>query len=262
MKFKQTVRSVNKRTRRANVILLHGWAMDNRCWDGCLQELSRFCRCRRIELPGHGYSATNRSPLRPEQFTDYLHANTPGGSVWVGWSLGGAFAQRLASRHPRHVKRLICVSASLRFLSAEDWPHGMPSDEFSAFAALFDNQPEQARRRFLRLLYAKNMKQPARLRLQTIIKPFKDKDKLRPGLDCLAQHDARNALSAYRERVYFIGGAHDRIVSAASLHSSRRLVQHGRTFILPEAGHAMMISHPQRLAKILLSCIHDHDVHQ
>lgn len=138
----------------------------------------------------------------------------------------------------------------------------MPTDEFSAFAALFDSQPEQAMRRFLKLLYTKDMKQSDKLRLQTMIKPFKDKDGLRPGLDCLAEHDARSALSAYRGRVDFIGGAYDRIVSPASLHASSRLVRHGRAFILPEAGHAMMISHPQGLAKLLLSCIYDHDVHQ
>ena len=104
-----------------------------------------------------------------------------------------------------------------------------------------------------------------------------------PGLDCLAGHDARAAMAAcagkpargerladndaraamaaHTGSVSFIGGSHDRPAPAASLHARGRPLARGQTFIVPQAGHALPMSHPRQLAERPLDCLDNADVH-
>lgn len=257
---------MNRSWQRTQLILLHGWAMNSSCWDDCLHYLNRSCRCQSIELPGHGFADHRQSLSDRKKFIKYLYKTTPGGSVWVGWSLGGMLAQQLACHHPSHVKQLICIAANLKFLCSDDWPSALAANDFYSFAALFDNHSNQAMQGFLQLLCAPGITQSVKLRLQTMIRqstnqPAKKNNELRRGLNCLAEHDVRTMMPTYPGTVTFIGGERDRLVSPASLHASSRIVAHGRSFIIPHAGHALILSHPRHVAQHILDCVHDRSCH-
>ena len=130
-----------------------------------------------IDLPGHSPAAFQSSLAQPEQLIDDLCARTPQNSVWVGWSLGGMLAQRLACRHPGHVRQLVCIAAGLQFLSSDDWPCGLSAQDFSSFVDLFIHREVSALKYFSRWLDVGEDPRHQQT-LQTILASSKDKNEL------------------------------------------------------------------------------------
>ena len=104
-----------------DLVLLHGWGLNLRVWDGLVRELAPRFRVIAIDLPGHG-----RSDWDPR-------ASTPAAQAWrvhetlaplttryalLGWSLGGQFALDLSAALPAGIERLALIATTPRFLAA------------------------------------------------------------------------------------------------------------------------------------------------
>lgn len=136
------------------LVLLHGWGLNVRVWDGLAAALSERFRIIVVDLPGHG-----RSPWLPErssleaqaaQVAEAVTAITAEYSL-LGWSLGGQIALQLAAtqRATRAagaadpgiaqrpslaavVDRLVLIATTPRFTAGPDWPHGSPPERLAA----------------------------------------------------------------------------------------------------------------------------------
>lgn len=144
------------------LVLLHGWGLNLRIWDGLAAALSDRFRIITIDLPGHGRSAwlPERSSLE-EQAAQVRETVAGIASEYslLGWSLGSQIALQLAggdaqgaaeaaraagtaqsaarSRHTAAapvLRRLVLVAATPRFVAAPDWPHGAPAERLAAQA--------------------------------------------------------------------------------------------------------------------------------
>jgi pimeloyl-[acyl-carrier protein] methyl ester esterase len=144
------------------LVLLHGWGLNLRIWDGLAAALDDRFRIIAIDLPGHGRSAwlPERSSLEEQaaQVRDTVADLASEYSV-LGWSLGGQIALQLAAGDaqsaaraaqavgaaqsaPRAghtpaaaaLRRLVLVAATPRFVAAPDWPHGAPAERLAAQA--------------------------------------------------------------------------------------------------------------------------------
>ena len=144
------------------LVLLHGWGLNLRIWDGLAAALSDRLRIIAVDLPGHGRSVwlPERSSLEEQaaQVRETVAAITGEYSL-LGWSLGGQIALQLAageaqcaaraaravgtarsaarSGHApaaRVLRRLVLVAATPRFIAAPDWPHGAPAERLAAQA--------------------------------------------------------------------------------------------------------------------------------
>lgn len=97
------------------VVLLHGLLTDSRVWDEVAVRLRSRHQLIRIDAPGHG-----GSPVRPESYAleeeadaivaavQALGLTEP--AVWIGHSMGGMKALRIALRHPGQVVGLGLLS--------------------------------------------------------------------------------------------------------------------------------------------------------
>lgn len=92
-----------------DLVLLHGFTQTGASWDPLVSDLAEGHRVHRVDLPGHGGSAETRLDLAG---TAAALAEQTGRATYVGYSLGGRVALRLALGHPEVVERLVLVGAT------------------------------------------------------------------------------------------------------------------------------------------------------
>jgi len=154
------------------LVLLHGWGLNLRVWDGLTAALSERFRIIAVDLPGHGRSnwMPERSSLAEQaaQVAETVGAITAECSL-LGWSLGGQIALQLAAARSSRkaaspepaiavdrsavdpiaadrggvgrvavsgvsVDRLVLIAATPRLTASPDWPHGAPPERLAAQA--------------------------------------------------------------------------------------------------------------------------------
>jgi 2-succinyl-6-hydroxy-2,4-cyclohexadiene-1-carboxylate synthase len=91
------------------LVLVHGFTQTLRSWDQLAAPLSETFQVTRVDLPGHGGSATLEM-----NFVDTAAAigEAGGKATYVGYSLGGRLCLRLALDRPDLVQALVLVGAS------------------------------------------------------------------------------------------------------------------------------------------------------
>lgn len=99
------------------VVLVHGWALDRRVWDGQVPRLSARRRVVTLDLAGHGESGRPRAPWTMAAFGEDVKAvvEAVGAKqvVLVGHSMGGPVVLEAARRMPERVKGILLVDTLL-----------------------------------------------------------------------------------------------------------------------------------------------------
>jgi len=142
------------------LVLVHGFTQTRRSWDGVRDRLGDRVITVAVDVPGHGDSADVRADLTG---TAALLAGAGGRATYVGYSMGGRMALRVAVDHPGVVERLVLVSAtagiddaaerSARVASDRVLAESIERDGVAAFLdrwlalPLFASLPPDARRR-------------------------------------------------------------------------------------------------------------------
>jgi len=93
----------------AALVLLHGFTQTGASWDPLVPALAARHRVHRVDLPGHGGSADLELDLAD---TAAALAGPLGPATWLGYSMGGRVALRLALDHPEAVEGLVLVGAT------------------------------------------------------------------------------------------------------------------------------------------------------
>ena len=236
---------------RPPVVLVHGWMMTGRCWENVAARLQRRYPLITVALPGHAPDAGDHSSFsRPDELVAALADVAAQPSLWVGWSLGGLLAQAVACRYPQRVMGVVCLASPSRFIAGDGWPHGMEQAVFDDFAAFFTRDAEGATARFLGWQAAGGGDAKAVLRRLR-------KAAARPGREAaaalrfLGDCDLREAMRDCRCRVDFVAGGADRLAAAAALAQSAGLAKRGHFHRIADAGHAMVLSHPDAVCRII-----------
>jgi pimeloyl-[acyl-carrier protein] methyl ester esterase len=246
-----------------DLVLLHGWGLNVRVWEGLVQKLSGRFRTIAVDLPGHG-----RSPWMPGR-------RTPAEQAWLvhsalsavsnrysllGWSLGGQIALDLAAAMPAQIDRLVLVSATPRFVSAGDWPHGMQPEVIARMAARLTENYQQTVADFLELQVrgsseAANVVEQMRNALfaHGHAKP----DALMAGLNTLATNDLRATLAHVQAPTLVIAGQHDRITPPSASHALAAALPDARYVEIRRAAHAPFLSHQVEFALLVERFLRD-----
>lgn len=237
-----------------NLVLLHGWAMNRYCWHWLIPILEKYYKTIRVDLPGHGDGCGSRfSFSKEDELITELSNLCEENATWIGWSLGGLLAQRVAQVYPHKVNRLICIGSAACFLKKEGWTEGVSEKDFNHFLKVFAADNTFALDHFLTLEVADSEKASETLKILKLLSLRNyESAELIAALELLRDQDMRKAIPNYKCPILFMGGEADRLVSTKNLKASSMLVAQGKVFIIDKAGHAPMISHPEKFADCLM----------
>lgn len=236
------------------LVLLHGWGMNLRVFDGMVAVLAAHHRVTVIDLPGHGASPWN-AQLSSSSWLAALAAALPRAATLVGWSLGGQLALQLATQPALAVRRLVLIASTPRFVQGPDWPAGLPAATLQAFAAQLERDAPRTIADFLELQVRGSLDAAGvRSRLQQALQQHgaARAEGLRAGLELLQHNDLRELARRVDLPALLIAGQYDRVTPPQAAHELARLMPRAQLLQIPRAGHAPFLSHPAPVSAALL----------
>lgn len=249
------------------LVLLHGWGLNVRVWDGLATALCDRFRIIAVDLPGHGRSdwLPERSSLEEQaaQVRDTVAAMASDYSL-LGWSLGGQIALQLAAaqRDSAAVDRLVLLAATPRFLAGPDWPHGAPPERLAAQAAGLEIDYRRTVSDFLELQVRGSAGGAEALeQLRTALfahgiprAPGASGPQLAAlirGLELLRDSDLRPLLPRITLPTLVIAGQYDRVTHPAASRALADSLPNARYVEIRRAAHAPFLSHLPELDALI-----------
>jgi len=245
------------------VVLLHGWGLNLRVWDGLAAALGDRFRIIAVDLPGHGRSTwlPERSSLAEQaaQVRETIAGIAAEYSL-VGWSLGGQIALQLAAtRSTAVVDRLALIATTPRFPAGADWPHGAPPERLAAQAADLQTDYRRTVSDFLELQVRGSTggaEALAQLRAAlfdhgSAVNQGPNLAALARGLELLRDTDLRPLLPGINLPALVIAGQYDRVTPPAASRALADSLPNARYVELRRAAHAPFLSHLPELSALL-----------
>ncbi len=244
----------------APVVLLHGWGMNLRAFDGLRAALAQHHQVTAIDLPGHGASSWSAGSSQQQQLAG-LAAAVPRAAVLVGWSLGGQLALQLAAEPALAVQRLVLIATSPLFVRADDWPHGLSGATLRQFGAQLAHHAGQTIDDFIELQLRGSADATAvRATLKDSLRRHGSAAPaaLAAGLEMLEHNDLRALARRIEVPALVIAGQYDRVTPPAAGQALSQLLPQGQLLTIRRAGHAPFLSHPGEVSAALLAFTHEH----
>ncbi len=238
---------------RVPCVFIHGWGMNSAVWQSCQQYLPDWLDAIFVDLPGHG--GMREAPAQSlDEHVRAAAAVVSRPAVWVGWSMGGLVALRLAEMFPQKVAAVFLLASTPCFVQRDGWPHAVKPEVFDQFAALLLEDVEKTLKRFLALQSlgvdgSRELMQQLHDSLKS--RGLPTHDALTLGLDILQQTDLRDTLANLPQPVGMLLGERDVLAPSALAESLHALAPQTALDILPHAGHTPMLSHPRQTALAL-----------
>jgi pimeloyl-[acyl-carrier protein] methyl ester esterase len=233
-----------------DLVLLHGWAMHGGIFAPLVEALRRDWTVHVVDLPGHGASREDATPLRlPELGAALVEALPP--AVWLGWSLGGLVAQHVAIRHPDRVHGLATIASAPCFVAGEDWPYGVAPAVLAQFGANLGNDWRGTVDGFLALevIGSRHAQEELRTLRASVFERGEPAPRvLAEGLDLLRTADVRAGIAGLAVPSLWIAGRRDRLVPAGAIARAAALAPGGRHLEIPDAGHAPFLHNAGAIA--------------
>ena len=229
-----------------DVVLVHGWGMHSGVWEDVAEALFDHHRVTVVDLPGHGYSRLLRAGHALGDLCAAVAAVAPASAAWVGWSLGGLVAQRMAITVPERVNRLVLVNSTPCFVQRPDWPHGIALPVLHRFALELRQNYRAVLKRFLALEVHGSEHAAAQLHLLKAMlfqhgEP--DVSALEDGLAILESTDLRAEWFRIACPTLLLMGQRDQLVPAAAGAVLLGCLPNARLRVFERAGHAPFFSH-------------------
>lgn len=240
-----------------DLVLLHGWGLNVRVWDGLVQELRGRFRLIAVDLPGHGKSPWTPGRITPAEQAWLLHSTlTPISNRYslLGWSLGGQIALDLAAAMPAQIDKLVLVATTPRFVAASDWPYGMKLEAITKMATQLREDYQQTVRDFLDLQVRGSMDGTSvvdQMRRALSVHGEAKPDALEAGLNTLATSDLRPTLPHVRTPTLVIAGQNDRITAPGASRVLATALPDARYVEMRRAAHAPFLSHRKEFTAVL-----------
>jgi len=243
-----------------DLVLLHGWSLNLRVWDGLVCALAPRFRVIAIDLPGHGRSDWDPRAVTPAAQAWRVHetlAPLTERYTLLGWSLGGQLALDLAAALPAGVERLALIATTPKFLKAPNWRCGTPRPLLARLVHRLHSEGERAVSDFLALL-ARGRAARVRAKLRAALRTHGGArpEALTAGLARLRDGDLRKALPMVRVPVLVIAGERDRIIRPAASRALAAALPDAHYVEVAGAAHAPFLSHPVQFLRQLNGFLH------
>lgn len=235
-----------------DLVLIHGWGLQGEVFAPLLERLSAQLTLHVVDLPGHGGSRDDTTPLRlPHGVAAIARAVPP--AVWCGWSMGGLFALHAAATLPG-VRGLAMIASSARLPRSPDWPQGVDERVLRQLAQDLATDFPATLERFLALdmMAAQGAAEPLRALRDTLLATGSPAPRaVDEGLALLLGTDLRGALPRLPCPSLWLSGQRDRLASPALMQACAALAPHARTATIAHGGHAPFLARPDEVAQQL-----------
>jgi len=240
-----------------DLVLLHGWGLNVRVWDGLVEEVRDRYRLIAVDLPGHGKSPWTQGRNTPAEQAWLLHSTlAPISNRYslLGWSLGGQIALDLAAAMPAQIEKLVLVATTPRFTAAPDWPYGMKLEVITKMATQLRTDYQRTVRDFLDLQVRGSMDGNGvveQLRRALSVHGEAKPEALEAGLNTLATSDLRPTVPHVRTATLVIAGQNDRITAPGASRVLATTLPDARYVEMRRAAHAPFLSHRKEFIAVL-----------
>lgn len=243
------------------LVLLHGWGLNVRVWDGVIAALGDDVQTVAVDLPGHGKSPWDDRARTLDGMTQIVsEALSPISKntnvTLLGWSLGGQLALQLAASNPSFAQRLVLVATTPKFEASADWSPGMKPEILAGFARQLGTDYRQTVSDFLELQVrgSANADEALRLLRSAVFEHGEaTHEALTTGLASLASTDLRPLLSGVNQSALVVSGQYDRVTPSAASRTMAAALPHATFLEIRRAGHAPFLSHTTEFTDALRS---------
>ncbi|KXF82706.1 pimeloyl-ACP methyl ester esterase BioH [Enterovibrio coralii] len=237
-----------------DLILIHGWGMNSQVWKNLLPSLTPHFRVHCVDLPGYGFSQPSDDRTL-DQVAHSLLSNSPQRAIWVGWSLGGLVASKVALLAPERVAGLVTVASSPRFAAEHGW-RGIKPEVLEAFTEQLSEDFQTTVERFMALqaMGSPTARQDIKWLKEAVLShPSPQPEVLQAGLNILADADLRPHLREISMPWLRMYGRLDGLVPVKVAQELDILAPQSQRQIFANASHAPFISDPQHFTQELLA---------
>ncbi|MEQ4676133.1 pimeloyl-ACP methyl ester esterase BioH [Providencia vermicola] len=238
---------------KQDLVLLHGWGLNAQVWQTIIPRIASHFRVHLVDLPGYGRSQ-DFAPMNIQSMADILWGYAPKNAIWLGWSLGGLVASRIALDHPHEVQGLITVASSPCFRADGDWA-GIRPEVLLGFEQQLAADFHRTVERFLALqtLGTESARNDARtLKSVVLEQPIPTVETLNAGLESLRTEDLREELKSLPVPFLRIYGYLDGLVPRRIVPMLDAFYPNSPSVIMRNSAHAPFISHPDEFCEYLL----------
>lgn len=236
-----------------NLVLIHGWAMNNLVWQPWLVELEKLYRVICVELPGHGGSEYAEH-WEMNELLEAMAAQLPNRCVVLGWSLGGMVGLAYASEYRHRVSQLVMLASSAKFVQSADWQCAQSKEIFDIFSSSLIKKPLTAIKRFIKLQTqgAEPSKEINNF-LRGIVRNGNEGSTagLMAGLDILRHNDLRGLLKNLACPLMMMLGEKDQLVPLEAGNQSIKINPEIDLRVIDGATHVPFLSHPHEVSRVL-----------
>lgn len=239
-----------------HLVLLHGWGLNAQVWDCITPQLASHFTLHLVDLPGYGRSG-GFGAMSLEAMAQRVLEQAPPQAVWLGWSLGGLVASKIALDNPGRVSALVTVASSPCFSAQDAWP-GIKPEVLAGFQQQLSDDFQRTVERFLALqtMGTETARQDARTLKQTVLSlPMPDVEVLNGGLEILKTIDLREPLASLALPHLRIYGYLDGLVPRKVVPLLDNLWPESQSMVVAKAAHAPFISHPGEFCSALSAFI-------
>lgn len=234
------------------LVLLHGFTQTSVSWAPVVDALGAPRELRTVDLPGHG--AGGPVPADLAGAADAV-VRTAGTGTYVGYSLGGRIALRLALDHPGAVRRLVLLGATAGIVDPEERRARRRADEGLAERIERDGTAAFLEDWVRQPLFAGLEVAPADLAARRANDPTALAATLRRLGTATMDPPWWDELEVIDVPVLVVAGAHDAKFVALGTRLTDRIGPNARFAVLEGCGHAAHLQDPAGFAALLESFV-------
>jgi len=240
------------------LVFLHGWGLNSGVWQPSIELLQDKYQIITVDLPGFGINADVKiSPYTIDNIALHIHQVIDKPAVYVGWSLGGLIATKVALEFSSKVLGLITIASSPCFAEQEDWP-GIPANVLALFHQQLSQDTQKTINNFLKIqaMGSTHVRQDIKvirdLVMQFTMPSMETLDQSLHLLDLVDQRALVKGIAMPYLRMY---GKLDGLIPKIVIPQIDNLCPNSDKYIFDKASHAPFISHLEEFVEVLSSWI-------
>jgi 3-oxoadipate enol-lactonase len=234
------------------VLFANSLGTDLRLWDKVLPLLPEGLRYIRYDKRGHGLSGLGGGSDLDDHADDAIAvieqvANGP--VVFVGLSIGGLIAQRVAHRRPDLVRALVLSNTAARLGTRESWQ--------ARINAVIDHGMEYIADGVMERWFGPAFRQSDEMTLWRTMLARTPARGYTAACAALSGADQTEATRSLRQPTLVIAGEADGATPAAVVQATAALIPKADFHILPGAGHSPCVETPAAWAALVGSFLRE-----